>query len=55
MSDLGSRGSVHLYSENKNADQLRGDREADLRLRSSPYKFMPKSVQRLCKATYFNL
>ena len=28
----GSRGIYHLYSENKGADQLRGYREADLRL-----------------------
>ena len=32
ISDLGSRGNDYPYSENKGADQLRGYREADLRL-----------------------
>ena len=32
ISDLESRGLYYLCSENKGADQLRGYREADLRL-----------------------
>ena len=32
ISDLESRGMFYLGSENKGADQLRGNREADLRL-----------------------
>ena len=32
ISDLGSRGIILSCSENKGADQLRGYREADLRL-----------------------
>ena len=32
ISYLGNRGSYYLCSENKGADQLRGYREADLRL-----------------------
>ena len=32
ISDVGSRGNVLSVNENKGADQLRGNREADLRL-----------------------
>ena len=32
FSDLGRTGMYYPYSENKGADQLRGQREADLRL-----------------------
>ena len=32
ISDVGSKGLYYPYSKNKGADQLRGNREADLRL-----------------------